>query len=212
MPEEALNKTIKCLVSGVVLLAGLLVFTSYRACRIYDENSILKGKDEILTIQLKDETAKRKIRERDIKMLLAKLDEERAERTVIINTAVNATKVMQSGLRTVGELEANAENDKALIFELKTEIGKRDELITKLVFTIKTQEERYFGLTKQYNVVLKELGLADLFIKDQKDIILLKDTRIKGLEKSLKGIRFSSDVKTGVAVALAVAVIYGLVK
>jgi len=207
-----MSKTTKYLIGACTILALLFVLTSYKTCQLYDKNSILKGKDKVLSSQLEEETKKRKVRERDIKMLIGKLEEERRAKTSIIEAAKEITGAMRNELRTVGELRANAENDKALITEMVLEIGKRDELIDKLVFTIKTQEERYFTLTQQYNVVIKELGLSNMAIESRDEIIVVKDHRIKGLEKSLKGVRFSSGIKTPIILGLAAAVIYGLVK
>jgi len=207
-----MSKTTKYLIGVCTILTLFLVLTSYRTCQLYDKNSILKGNEEILVAQLNGAVKSLyKFRDEHVALLTQlKIQEEMA--TEAIDAATEATGTMVEGLRTVEHLKANAENDQALIAEMVLEIGKRDELIDKLVFTIKTQEERYFTLTEQYRITKQELKLSAFTIEKYQDTIEIKDLRIKGLERSLRGVRLSSGIKTPIILGLAAAVIYGLVK
>jgi len=194
------------------VFAVLLFISTYRACNLYDKNSILKGKDEIITAQLNEAIESLNKFESDNLFLLAELKHHEEASTAAIEAANVATNAMQHGLRTVGELKANAENDKALIADMEIEINKRDELIGKLVFTIKQQEQRYFTLTQQYKIIERELDLTKLVVEEQLKVIEIKDLRIKGLEKSLGGLKFSGTIKGGLVLGLAAVVVYGLVR
>ncbi len=206
-----MSKTIKYLLAGLAALVALLVFIGNRSCKLYDENSILKGNEEVLVAQLDTAVNSLFTYQRENVALLTQLKIQGKMLTTVITKANNAAELMVSGFRTAEHLKANAENDKALIVEMEMEIGKRDELIEKLFNTVKKQEERYFTLTETYRITKRELDLSEIAIEQFRETIAIKDLRIKGLEKSLKGIRFSSGIKTPVIVGLAAVVIYGLV-
>ncbi len=206
-----MSKTIKYSLAGLAVLVALLVFIGNRSCKLYDKNSILKGNEEVLIAQLDTAVNSLFTYQRENVALLTQLKIQEEMLTTVITKANNAAELMVSGFRTTEHLKANAENDKALIVEMELEIGKRDELIEKLFFTVKKQEERYFTLTETYRITKRELDLSEIAIEQFRETIAIKDLRIKGLEKSLKGIRFSSGIKTPVIVGLAAVVIYGLV-
>lgn len=206
-----LPPTFKYLACGAVLVS-LLVFATYRSCSLYDQNSVLKGRDIEMTAQLERAVVVLQKYKSNNVALFAQLEVQKKLATEAIEAANSAAETMVGEFRTIEYLKANTENDKALIVEMEIEINKRDELISKLTFTIAKQEKRYFTLNQQYNIIVKQLNLSDLVLQEYKKTVKLKDFRIKGLENSLKGIKFTSQIKTGVVVGLAAIVVYGLVK
>ena len=195
----------------VIALTLALLLVGNRACNLYDENSVLKGRDEAMTAQLEIAVESLHQFRKENTALVTQLEIQRNLLTGVIEEAGEAAETMVAGLRTVEYLKANAENDKALIVEMEIELDKRDVLIEKLFFTIQRQETRYFTLNKRYTIAKREIDLADIAIQGFRESINIKDLRIKGLEKSLKGMRFAGQLKNGAIVAITLWVVYGLV-
>lgn len=205
-------KTIKYVIVVLIVLFGLLLAIGYKACDLYDENSVLKGRDIEMTRQLEDKHAALKKLSTDNEKLIASLEQNRLKAEKAANEYTSAANEIKETFRTVGELKANAENDKALIVEMEIEINKRDEAINKLVLAIaeKGKEMRY--MRNQYTALAIELRKTKLILEESAKLNILRAERIKALEKSLAKTRMGSSLRTGAIIGLAAVAVYGLVK
>lgn len=194
----------------LVLVVGL-IFTSYKACDLYDENSVLKGRDIELTKKFEENLSELQQLTSDNAILLAELEDGRRAAEEAARKYESAANEIRDTFRTVGELRANAENDKALIVELEIELNKRDETIGILVGAIEKFKEERSLMRKQYTALSVELNKTKQLLEESIELNILRADRIKQLEKSLAGSRMGSQLKTGAVIGLAAVVVYGLV-
>lgn len=207
-----MSKTIKYLISGIVLLVGFLIFTSYKACDLYDKNSILKGRDIELTKAFSETYGQLKVLQSDNTVLISALEESRIEAKEAAKKYETASTKIQDTFRTVGEMKANADNDKALIIEMEIEINKRDEAISKLGLAMAEKNKEISSMQRQYTALAIELRKTKSVLDESVKLNILRAERIKELEKSFAKSRFSGQLKTGVVIGLTALVVYGLVK
>lgn len=195
-----------------ILLALFLIVSVYKSCNLYDEINVLKGRDIEQQRTIDEKTEELDILHENNEKLIARLDIARKEASDAASEYKAAADELKDGFKTVGELKANAENDKALITSLEIEISKRDEAISKLTLAYAQKTKEISIMTKQYSALAVELRKTRSLLNESTKLNILRADRIKALEKAVARKSISGTLKTGAIIGLSAAVIYGLVK
>ena len=199
----------------IIGIAVLLVFLliGYKSCRLYDQNSKLKGRIDVLTVELqKSEAETAKVKEA--------FDKTVAEKDLEIVKWQEVSKKNEAGM-TAGDKK---------IRDLKEQLAKldpaeKDVIILKQKELIETLEN---NLTLAYgDIVAKDQIIANLQykfdacmvytvqlekeIKIAKELSESKDQLIAGLEGSLKTARFWGGTTKITTIAAGVALVAILV-
>ena len=209
-----IKKYWKLIIGGFVIL--FLVVSTYKACRLYDEKSIWKGRTEQWETQYK---ALEKTSTTEIGRLTNVIKEQTVEIQNILNQPIpelEENKTLKQELKKLQVINNTLIDSPAIIKNLKKQNEIKDNLIGNLEFTITQKDTQLIQLNlswekkyeAQLNISNNYKALWEETLKGNE----LEKNLVKSLEKDLKQIRFMSNVKSGVVIGLAAVVIYGLVK
>ncbi|MCK4647891.1 hypothetical protein KAT51_00060 [bacterium] len=211
-----MSKTIKYLIAGLVLLTGLLIFTSNRSCSMSEKSAILQGKVDELSAQNVH--------------LLADLEQKKID----YNVAMERHNKELDRIRT-SAAAADVDHDSEL-YKARSDLAKRVEAATTLQERVDAFEQKDIASERiitdlEQKIVMKDGAFKDLdsewkkkerdwidfsagqdkVIEEMKKEITYWKNLTDSLKKDIGGLQLGGKVKTGVAIGLAVAVVYGLV-
>jgi len=199
-------------VACIIIFIGFLIFSTQRACDIYDENSILKGQ-AIELVKLLDSQKKLLIKSKENNTKLQdEMDEIIATSEEAISEVAEINNALNRNMNQLHEAKVKLTDSESIILNLEEQVETQSKIIINLEFTLVKKDEQIFALTKKY---ISERNLridTEKAFEQCNKVIQINNLRIKGLEKKLKSTRFMSNVKSGAMIGLISLVIYGLVK
>ncbi len=192
-------------VTVVVALSLAIVFLGLDKCGSLRKADELKGEHK-KAIEIAN--VERIIKEEIIK--------ERNEKIVVLNT-------------TIGKLNTTIARKDSELAEIEEELGviKRDfesleacqsqydklSIAFTLCKSINIDKDTLiFSLNEKYEAQLTILISYKDMYESIRDVLVIRDKQVKELEKINKRLRFSSGLKSGLAVVLAGLIVYNLVK
>ncbi len=204
----------------VLIIAGIIVilffyFSIQRSCKLYDENSMLKGQYETLK-QQKSEADKLSVtiieaQEKAIKQL----DEAIKKSDDIVNEKAQEIKNKDSKISSLekayAQLSQSGDKDKQ-IKNLQEQVMTWAEKFGLAEMTIKEKDKIIFSLTEKFNAQVKISDEYLLQIGREINLRNVAEERIAGLEKSLKGLRFTGKIKNYLVIATGGYIVYLLIK
>ena len=195
----------------VALLLLGLIFLAQRACRLYDENSILKGRIQVQEQQLAQAAFDSKNAKEILDKVVTEKDADIAKWKEVAGKNKNG---MIAGNETAKKLKEQlakinpAEKD-AVIATQKSLIAVLENNLQLSYTTIEAQEKiigdwelKYAGCVVYYQTLEKERDAAYALMAS-------KDALIKGLEGKLRTTRFFGNI-TKVTTLVAVAAVVAL--
>jgi len=199
-------------IACAIIFVGFLIFSSQRACDLYDKNSILKGQS-IELVKLLDSQKKllAESKKNNIK-LQDEMDDIIASSEEAISEATETNNALNRNISKLREARTKLTDSKSIILNLEEQVEIQSEIIINLEFTIAEKDKQIFSLKEKY-VSEKRLRIeTEGVLLTCSKVIQVNDLRIKGLEKKLKSTRFMGNIKTGATIGLIAFIVYGLVK
>jgi len=211
-------KTYKYLIiAGVVLI---VLLWGYKSCNLYDQNSVLKGKYDVLLKLSKDAKAnyEEQIKLRDEK--ITELDKGIESAKESISKKEHSIAESDSQLTKLSnELEKNKHKSEELIGTWKERVKILNATVSELEkkFSvaqniIADKDKIIFSLKEKYDTQLKlTVNLQELVNKEHA-LRLTGDKRIKLLEQKVRLNLFTGKLKSGIIVAAGAFLVYSMVK
>jgi chromosome segregation ATPase len=209
MDKSAWFKYLK--IVGVVAVVIWAIIGTQRACRIYDENSILKGQYDAMKKAAEENKAAADQKIAELQKTIADKNKEIGEAQEIIN---NKNKDISKNHAKIVELEKEREGLKdkdATIVNLDKQVYYWKDQFSLCQQVIAEKDKIIFSLTEKYDAQVKiSLEWYHLY-NEQVNLRVLAERRIDGLEDSLKGLHYSLKVSRTLALILGGIVIYKLI-
>jgi len=206
------TKDIILRVGGAVLLTLAFVFT-IRACRLYDEVSVLKGKHEALRVAYADLDMKSRDYIAAAKSDIEARDKAIMEKEVEINRIRGKVEAQD---KTIAGLEAEyvnlGENKDAKIANLQAQVTAWREKFTLAEAVIAEKDAIIFDMTAKYDAQVKISAEWRGQYQRQAELHSVALERIAAMEKEWRGVRVGSRLKTYAIAAVTAGLVYSLVK
>lgn len=212
-----MSKTTKYLLAGLAVLVALLIFTSNRSCSMSERSAILQGKVDELSQQNTqlladldqkkiDYDAAKKRHDKELDRIREDARKADVDHSSDIYKKAEELEKAEESIVDINELVVNLRAQKAA-----------DKIIIKdLEFKVGEKQRAFDDLDTEWKE--KEIDWNDLKAAQDKMIISLQEevgywkNLTVSLKKDIGGLQLGSKVKTGVAIGLAAAVVWGLVK
>ncbi len=210
-----MSKTTKYLLVGLAALVFVLIFTVNR-CGMSERSAILQGKVDELSQQntqlLADLDQKRIDYEASTKLHNQELNRIRADAHA---ADIDYNDDIYKKAKELEKAEGSIVDINELVVNLRAQISVAKTTITNLETKIVAKQRAFDDLDAEWKVKEREwidfsAGQDEVIENMKKEIVYWKNLTVS-LKKDIGGLQLGGKVKTGVAIGLAVAVVYGLV-
>jgi len=191
---------------ALVFLAGF-IFSSYKACSLYDYASVLKGRGDALAEQLKAQEKDAAQAVKIYETIIAARDKTINSLTVAVLEKESAVTGLNARLDELEGIEATLTDKDEIILNLRGQIKVWSDKFSLAEGIIKDKDGIIFSLTEKYDAQVKvSLEYKGLWEKG-KELQRVSDVRIKVLEKEVKSARLSRTVRVAAVIVGAAFIV-----
>lgn len=200
----------KYIVGGVFFI--LFFFFMFRTCRLYDENSVLKGKYEAYrAIAIEDiRQAQGVIAEQEKK--IKALDEKQKTLEASIEKKNGQIKTLNLATAELEKQRKELTDKDEIIANLDAQIAAWKEKFFIAQSIIEEKDKIIFSLTEKYEAQIKISNSYKLMYEDMVKVNAVAELRIKRLERELRTNRFTGNLGKVSMIALIGLTLYILSK
>ena len=210
--RESIKKILD--ITGIVLVAFLVLLYLGKACKTTDKNSQLKGEiiqlNQMLSVQ-------RQVSQKEIKELEADITERNEEIITVVADVIAKEEKIQE-LHVVTQklektlLSATQISKDDIIGNLKEQVTAWKDKFAIINAVVKDKDEIIFNLQAKYDAQVKiSINYKSLYEKTN-ELAEKQEVRIKVLEGKQRTSQLTSRIKDVLIVGLAVYVGYGVIK
>lgn len=212
-----MTRTFKSLIVGAVL--ALLLIAGYKACSLYDRNSVLKGEYDALRTEFTQQNDNSKVQILGLRNIIAHKDERMRNITSHIEEKEGEISTLHAETDKLESAYATLEEDVATVDNLQLKVDNLTEQVNswKLKFTlaegiIQDQGSVIFNINAKYEAQVKISLEWEAMYDNEVVLHNLSEVRRLSSDKKIMSLKFGSTIKNGIVVGLAAAVVYGLVR